>query len=599
MKEKYYRVTYILAITISFTLVYSYIFDHRLDSGGDNASYFILGKSIAGGDGYRNIESIDQSFHTHFPPGYPLLLSGIIKTFPSENQIFVAKITNGILLLVSCLLIYLIIVHLSGNDHLSFAVSILCLTNVKLLKFSTIMMSEIPYMAVATACIFLFLKTDFKKESIKNIHFFALLILVVFSIHIRSLGISLAAAIGLYLLLNKHWKYALIWIIGGMLLMLPWQLRNRAIGAPSSYVGQFLSKNPYNHDLGSMSWNDWVSRISTNTGRYVAREIPNGLFPFESLDYTAEIRAFELIVGTILIGLIVLGIWRFKPFRLFFILYIGCTLIILLNWPQVWVGTRFIFHLIPIFLFYIFYAASSILTEYVLKEDQRTKFIPVVIVLVIVAFYWPSIRHLNRFAKSDWPPHYNQFIETAKWAKQNLGNEAVISSRKPTFFHMYSNSYVSSYMQTSNHIELIEHLKKNRVTHVVIDRLGYTSTNAFLIPTVKKYPKKFVSINRIGEKGSETILLEFRPELGYEGEVDDQNQPNGFGKYTWEKDRFFEGNWINGKRNGKGILHLPDGRTIQGEWTNDKIEGEAIVTDANGSIHVLYKNNRPVRILNK
>jgi len=78
-KEKFtpklFLILYIPILIFTFFHVYGNIFDHKIDLGGDNAYYYILGNSIASGQGYTNIETKNKIANTHFPPGYPLIIS--------------------------------------------------------------------------------------------------------------------------------------------------------------------------------------------------------------------------------------------------------------------------------------------------------------------------------------------------------------------------------------------------------------------------------------------------------------------------------------------------------------------------------------------
>ena len=56
----------LILITVVFLFVYQFIFDSKIDLNGDNASYYILGKAINGGEGYVNINSIYKTPNNHF-----------------------------------------------------------------------------------------------------------------------------------------------------------------------------------------------------------------------------------------------------------------------------------------------------------------------------------------------------------------------------------------------------------------------------------------------------------------------------------------------------------------------------------------------------
>ena len=48
-KQEYWYT--LIIITISFLILYQYIYDSKIDLNGDNASYYILGKALNAGEG--------------------------------------------------------------------------------------------------------------------------------------------------------------------------------------------------------------------------------------------------------------------------------------------------------------------------------------------------------------------------------------------------------------------------------------------------------------------------------------------------------------------------------------------------------------------
>ena len=60
----------------------------------------------------------------------------------------------------------------------------------------------------------------------------------------------------------------------------------------------------------------------------------------------------------------------------------------------------------------------------------------------------------------------------------------------------------------------------------------------------------------------------------YEGEVNSKNLPHGKGKCIFEDGLFYQGSWVNGKREGKGKMTLPNHDYYEGEWKNDAPNGK-------------------------
>ena len=103
-------------VTICFVSTYTKIYDVKLDMNGDNIHYYALGKALAEGKGFTNTISFSETPHTHFPPGYPVFVAGVMKFFP--DNINAVKIANGILLYAAILLLFFLLKKISKMDKI-------------------------------------------------------------------------------------------------------------------------------------------------------------------------------------------------------------------------------------------------------------------------------------------------------------------------------------------------------------------------------------------------------------------------------------------------------------------------------------------------
>ena len=174
---------------------------------GDNVQYYLLGKSIAQGDGFSDIKSPEKPPSSRFPPGYPFIIGMTMKVFSPD--IVTIKSVNGFFLLASIILLFFLLHLVFKNSHLSFAFSILTLINIHMLKSSIVMMSEMPYLFFSLAALYLLLLVDFNKPIYKNWVFYAMVLMVAFSYHIRSAGLALFGGVALAIVFQKNWKYLL------------------------------------------------------------------------------------------------------------------------------------------------------------------------------------------------------------------------------------------------------------------------------------------------------------------------------------------------------------------------------------------------------
>ena len=587
-------IAYAIILAFVFFNNYNQIFDKKVSLGGDNAGYYILGNSIASGQGYKNIHLKEKTEHNHFPPGYPLIIATATKIYSTDIS-YIKKV-NGLFLLLSIGLLFLLFHKLTGNYHIPFIASLFLLYNFNLLSYSTIMMSEIPFLFFSTLSLLLFTKVDFNLPIKKNWLFFIFLIIISFTYYIRSTGLALVAAVSLYLIIKQNWKYLMLLITGFVLFILPWYLRSKSLGG-NSYISQLFLKNPYQSELGNMGFLDWFNRIWINFERYVCREIPSGIFDFIYItDYKETIGVWGWVIGLGVLALIFYGLLNLKKYTPFILYYIIANFGLLLLWPDVWVGTRFMLHLIPLLtlLFINGFASALLLFNHrILKnENQLIILIPLVVFgLLTVNFYGKeTISQFRKVARANYPKNYQDYFELAKYVKNNTVDTTVVCCRKGQLFYLFSNRYVTGFKKTLDIEEQLEYLKSKITNYVVFDQLKYGDTDKYLYPLIKRYPSKLSVIKKTKE--TETYLFEFLPDIGYFGEWNNDER-SGNGSFIFKNGKIFEGKWENNLRNGEGTLYFINGNYLDGVWTNDTLNGKATLRSEDGVVIEtrLYKNN--------
>ena len=597
---KHVKILYLVILIITFGTIYSSVFDKKVSLVGDNASYYILGTALANGEGYTNIHHQEKEAHYHYPPGYPVLIAGVMQLF--SDDISTIKIVNGLLFLGSVLLLFFISIDLINNVHLAFVASLLTLLNYHLLTFATIMMSEIPFLFFSLLSLWLFFRVDFTKRSYKNVWFVLLIVCVTFTFYIRSTGLALIVSIAFFLLLKKHWQYLTSFLGGTILLYLPWLLRGQS-ATGSSYVHQLLLKNPYKPELGTIGFSDIIDRVGINLQRYITMELPSGMISSQEMVYSEVTNTFsEWIVGLLLVSGILLGILKLSKFRMFLFGYLVAFFGLLLLWPSVWYGVRFMLPLIPLLLFLFVIGVTAVLkkifSSIVPKKQSLFLGATAIVLLGSWAFLYGknTVVKLHKQAIAPYANEYKNYFELATWIAENTTDETVTCVRKEGLFYLFSKKYVTNYLKITDREAQIEHLREKNVDYVVVEQLGYSSTVRYLVPIIDRYPNKFKVIKELPNPN--TYLMQFLPEYGYSGSWENEKR-NGFGTYVWEDGQRYEGNWKNDVRHGKGTVYFANGESLSGTWNNGKLEGEAVKKDANGRVleRSIYHNNQKIQVI--
>ena len=598
--EKYQSILHLVVLCISFFLVYYSVFDEKLHLSGDNTTYYILGKSLDDGEGYSNIHHLEKDSHFHYPPGYPVMIALVMQI--AQNSIIAIKIFNGIIYLLSLVCFYYIIRHLNKHKTIAFITCLVLVFNFHLLGYSTIMMSEIPFLFFSVLSIWIFLKLKLNKSLTKNTRFFIVLLLVVACIYIRSVAVGLILSMVFSLILRKKIGYAITLLTGSIALYIPWVIRGLDFKG-NTYLQQVMLKNPYQPELGPLELGDLFQRIGVNMVRYITTEIPSILYFTENQIYTDNSYSFmQWATGILVLIVIGFGVIKQQNRLSIILIYILMSMGILMIWPEIWYGTRFLIPLIP-FLVYFFiyglYILLSALTKIIFKSKTGI-FKPLIIGAGLIAwgicYAKPSVENLHQQANGNYANNYANYLSLAKWLKENGEKEVVVAVRKEGLFYLHSDTFVIEFKKTPDLEEQIEFLKRKQVKYLVLDQLGFSSTYNYLYPAIERYPNKFET--HIELKDPNTYLFKFKPELGYWGDWEN-NKRKGFGTYTWSDGQHFEGYWENDVRHGKGTVTFNNGETLSGNWTNGMLNDTVVKRSAKGKIIEisLYQNNVKTKVI--
>ena len=487
-----------------FACIWSITFDGNQVAAEDGPAYYILGKALYLGEGYTYINMPDAVPANNPPPGYPALIALIMALWSADFGVI--KAVNGIFLMLSILLLFSLFTRLSHRVHLAFVAALAVLCNAHLLNKSMVMMSEPSFLFFSTAALLLF--TRLQGEDFKQPQLYLLLVCLLVSFYTRTMGMALLAAVCLELVWQRRWKYLAFIATGCVVAALPWYLRGRRLGG-NVYIDQLLSINPYRPELGMADWRDLVVRFYENVLRYIYREIPDAVLYHINPVWTTGPTLSDWLVGFLFIALAGCGLYQLQAHRRLIVVYVAATGGIILLWPQVWTGTRFLQPLIPLLLLAVFNGLYAVFVWGAKKVGSPWRFHPLVLLLFLL-IYIPDMQYLYRQAtQARVPNNWVNYFTMAEWVAQNTETEAIVACRKPLLFYLYSNRRTVIYKFTDDKMLLLDDLRQNRVDYVVVDRLGYSSTIRYLVPAVQAHVEMFSVIHTI--KDPDTWLVKYHP----------------------------------------------------------------------------------------
>lgn len=605
---------YMGVLTLVFISLFQRIKDEHVSLGGDNADYFVLAKSLATGQGFCDVSNISAPPHNHFPPGYPFLMAGMMKL--GITEITTLTWMNGLFLWAALMLLFVVFKRWSGSRELAAVAVLVCMMNAHLLGYSTIMMSEVPFLLCMAVTLFAYGSVLDAGPGRRRIAWVALLIASsILMLYIRTAGLAVVGALGAHLLLTKRIKLAFLFVGVVLLSQVPWQLRSRALGG-SSYVRQLLSVNPYRPEKGTMQPSDWTHRVLSNAQRYFFREVPGALMPWTGKPSAFKIqRTKEWPLAASIVVAVCAGAWATGRYRWLVLLLLALNMSMLLLWPQVWVGPRFILPLIPLLMFLALLGlyAGAVWCVRRFRLPKAVAWVPVVpVVFVLMSFsnscvllegrdydqkklnelskerivrvdprakrvYAPCVRSLAADRMNAYPERFEEYIRIAKWASEHTPRDTttVVCCRKPALFYLFSGRYVTGFAKTADPGEMAADLEQRRVSYVVFDQLGFADVRRYLGPLLQRDPSKFKLLHSIPSRSNAkqiTYLFSFDPRFGYHGPWKD-GLKNGEGRLLGRDGSEFTGTWRNDTIMGQGTLRRTDGVLVVGEWTNGKLNG--------------------------
>lgn len=189
----------------------------------DDAIYTVLAKSLATGHGFRMLNLPGAPHATHYPPGYPLLLSLLWRLSPRfPDNIVVFKFANAVLLSLAALGTWVMARTRAGLGRVGATVTTLAGTlSVVVLLITGVILSEPMFMALLFPALLVAERAADDGEMSTAV--MAGLLFAAVGL-VRTIGVVAVPAASLVLLVRGHRKGAAALFLAGVLPLVPWQI---------------------------------------------------------------------------------------------------------------------------------------------------------------------------------------------------------------------------------------------------------------------------------------------------------------------------------------------------------------------------------------
>ncbi|MCS7249546.1 MAG: hypothetical protein N2323_05115 [candidate division WOR-3 bacterium] len=479
---------FFLLLFFIFLLIALFTYDPKPALGGDNIHYLLLSRSLISFKGYRDLWHPKEKPHTQYPFGFPLLIIPFLLIF-GENSLFL-----NFLPLLFFIGSFFLVKRIFQESKWRFLLISLFFLSPLVIENSHVLLSEPPFIFFSLLTFYLFILYEKKK----NFKFFILFIFsAIFTFFIRTAGISLILAIFLYLFTKKRYKFLIIALAIFLLAFISWEIRNRKIEEKSSYLQQFLQKDPYQPELGNINFPEYLGRVFKNFYIYNFIVIPQIFYlnQFPPL-------IWQTIIGILTILSVIIAFLNLikekNSLNKLILYYFIFSSFIIFSWPEVWSSERFLF---PFFIFLIYFILIGS-EKFFIKSSLSFLIYP----LLFLVFLFYLIRNLQMIKENlpntiknfsgdkyaGYPIDWQNYFKALEWIRDNTEEKAIVISRKPEFTYFISKRKSLLYEFSSNPEEVLKKILINKADYLLYDNFYWTGTSQkYLLPVLKIYPQYF------------------------------------------------------------------------------------------------------------
>ncbi len=516
-------------ISVLFTFL---LFDLRVSVGGDDSEYIIRADNLVKDFTYPSFQG----------PLYPIILGFFL--WITGINLLVFKLLSAVFLTFHFYLVYI-----TFRDKIPALILngtiILISINSFFLFYGSQTYSE-AFFLMSQMLFFMYFFRHFVDNKNTNqlgkelIRFFLLGLIILGLGLIKSIGFAALFVVIIFFAIEKKWKaigfatagFAVSFGMWNGIKYLLWLDKKAQF---SDQAISLMQKHPYDASQGTESFFGFIQRFIDNSNIYLSRQLFEifGLRP-ELVQINDAIGAPPVlpILTIMMYSVFIIGIiWSFKNNK--YLLFTGIYLIVMLGvtfliLQTLWESKRLIIAFFPIMIMFTLTGSYGLLKHRKLKEFQ------ILIPLLLLMFFFSTINtsaskikehqkvfksHIRGDITAGMTPDWVHFINMSKWAAENIPDDKIIASRKPSISFIYTGRrFFGIYKVNSTDPDtLLSYLHEQKVEYVIMASLRKVEAQKTeqIINTIQrylgfiqqKYPEKIKFIHQIGANDDEPAYL--------------------------------------------------------------------------------------------
>jgi hypothetical protein len=445
-------------------------FHYEPFTGGDDATYIALARSLIQRHDYTDIWDPALPPHTQYPPIFPMMLAASLLAglTPAYGLKVLMVVISTLAVFVSCL--WLRKVTTAG---IAFCAGFFIAISPEIFRLGQEILSDGAFWLFAVLALLSWHKADTRNSdegrSMPAGWVVAAAAATLAAYFTRSAGAPLLLAIFVWLAMRKQLRAIAIVAAMSAPPIFLWWLRGRAKGA-GGYLAPFLSVDPYNPALGHVNAAALLHRIGQNAHFYSSRHLSRLVFGTPRTG---------VLFGIAFAAAVIYG-WSRKARKpglaeVWLPLYLALVIL----WPVAWSSPRFLLPVVPLLAFYVgetiaalarsassprIFAAAMLLAGVVTVQRELRRQVDI----------GTSCREAYDLGES-YPctaPVFRDFFTTADRARGKLPPGSVVISRKPTIFFEHSGYQSTLYPMTRKAEPFFALADSVHASYLIIDRIG-------------------------------------------------------------------------------------------------------------------------------
>lgn len=441
-------------------------------TGGDDATYISLARSLIERHDYTDIWDPALPAHTQYPPIFPIIVAGglLAGLTPPEGLKIMMIVISTLAVFASCTWL-----QRTTTRGVALCAGFFIAISPEVLRLGQEVLSDPAFWLFSILALIVWARADTATGPAKDARempagwVVAATAATLAAYFTRSAGAPLLLAVLVWLGLRRQIRaIAIVTAMSAPPIFL-WWLRGRGQQG-GGYLAPFLSVDPYNPSLGNVTLAGLAERVAENSSKYASGHLSRMVFGTPRTG---------VIFGVAFAAAMIYGWWKRAKKPQLPELWLPIYLALVILWPVAWAGARFLFPVAPLVALYVGETIARLA-----RAASHPRIFAAALLTAGVITIGPALKKDFRIGQICRERYYNgemfpctepafaAFFTTAERTRGKLPPNSVVLSRKPTVFFVHSGYQSRVYPFFNVPDSLFNFATRSGAKYLVIDVIG-------------------------------------------------------------------------------------------------------------------------------